>query len=143
MNYRNPRVGDAEQIAKIVHEVMNEKYEKFDFETNLQQTKHRIKECVTKYSFVAEENSEIKGFLFANLVDAWYGTYINVTMMGVTKSARGKGIGTKLLELAVNSVKKGGFEKIELTVLLDNNPAINVYEKLGFKKTKYLMRKFL
>jgi len=143
MNYRNPKPEDANQIAEIVHEVMNEKYEEFDFETNLQQTKYRIKECVSKYSFVAEEDKKIKGFLFSNLIDDWYGKWINITFMGVRKSDRGKGIGTKLLELAVNSIKKDKFEKIELTVLLDNEPAIDLYKKLNFKKVKYLMRNIL
>ncbi len=48
---------------------------------------------------------------------------------------RGKGIGRKLMQAAIDDAKRYGFEVIELTVFQSNFAAIELYEKLGFKLT--------
>ena len=50
---------------------------------------------------------------------------------------RGKGIGRKLMQAAIDDAKRYGFEVIELTVFQSNFAAIELYEKLGFKHTGY------
>lgn len=44
------------------------------------------------------------------------------------------GIGTILLETALDVAKEIGYEQEELEVISDNEPAIFLYEKLGFRK---------
>lgn len=44
------------------------------------------------------------------------------------------GIGTILLETALDVAKEIGYEQAELEVISDNEPAIFLYEKLGFRK---------
>ncbi len=57
-----------------------------------------------------------------------------LSKMGVTESAQGKGIGKLLMEAAISYSKKRGMK----TVMLDSNrklaPAINLYIKMGFKE---------
>jgi RimJ/RimL family protein N-acetyltransferase len=52
--------------------------------------------------------------------------------MGLIKPFRGQGLGTQLLERALNHAKRNGLEKVELTVCAGNNSAIHLYKKLGF-----------
>ena len=54
----------------------------------------------------------------------------------VTDSNRKQGIGTKLLNYALDDMKNSNCEMVSLEVLEDNTPAINLYLKNGFiKKT--------
>ena len=58
----------------------------------------------------------------------------------VHKDFRNKGIGTRLIKRAIELAKKRlkGLEIIELEVSDRNEPAIHVYEKVGFKKVAEL-----
>ena len=44
------------------------------------------------------------------------------------------GLGTLMMRKAIELAKERGFHRIGLTVVADNEPAIKVYEKVGFKK---------
>lgn len=57
-----------------------------------------------------------------------------ILSVAVNPSFQGKGIGKKLTEIGIESLKKRGADKIRLEVRPDNKPAVAVYEKLGFKK---------
>ncbi|MBX5317493.1 GNAT family N-acetyltransferase, partial [Staphylococcus caprae] len=46
--------------------------------------------------------------------------------------ARGKGVGTRLLNFAEKKAQKEGFNKLSLTVVKDNDKALNLYKKFGF-----------
>ena len=46
---------------------------------------------------------------------------------------RGKGLGRKLMQAAIDDARRYGFEVIELAVFQSNIAAIELYEKLGFK----------
>ncbi len=54
--------------------------------------------------------------------------------MGILKEHRGKGLGSRLIEKALEHVRTvPGIEKVELTVYTSNAPAIKLYKKFGFK----------
>ena len=44
------------------------------------------------------------------------------------------GLGTRMMKKAIELAKERGFHRIGLTVVADNDRAIKVYEKVGFKK---------
>jgi ribosomal protein S18 acetylase RimI-like enzyme len=46
---------------------------------------------------------------------------------------RRKGIGKKLLEECLNRIRAGGFKAARLSVLLGDESAIRLYQKLGFR----------
>ena len=56
--------------------------------------------------------------------------------LGITvlKSEWNKGLGSRLLEMAIEYAKSHGIEIINLEVRSDNVRAIHVYEKFGFRK---------
>lgn len=57
--------------------------------------------------------------------------------LGVFPEHQGKGIGKKLLNLTIDSLRSNGAEKIFLTVSPDNAPAKFSYEKRGFKEVGF------
>lgn len=50
----------------------------------------------------------------------------------VLKEWRGKGVGLALMKAMIKGAKKGGIEKIKLSVNANNRTAISLYSKLGF-----------
>ena len=56
--------------------------------------------------------------------------------IAVVEGERGKGFGQQMMHYLINCAKIKGFNKIDLTVDLDNKEAINLYKKVGFKKVK-------
>ena len=44
------------------------------------------------------------------------------------------GLGTRMMGKAIEIAKERGFHRLGLTVVADNERAINVYEKVGFKR---------
>ncbi|OHV84184.1 GNAT family N-acetyltransferase [Rhizobium sp. LCM 4573] len=59
--------------------------------------------------------------------------------MGVHDDFRGRGIGSALLSALLETADNWlNLRRIELTVFTDNQPAIRLYEKLGFAKEGHL-----
>jgi ribosomal protein S18 acetylase RimI-like enzyme len=58
-----------------------------------------------------------------------------VTQVGVVPSARGKGIGAKLVTEAVQRMRDGGEGVITLNVNTNNPHAAALYRRLGFART--------
>jgi len=60
--------------------------------------------------------------------------YAEVMNIVVRKAFRYRGTGQMLLDELINLTKQAGLNKIHLEVNCTNIPAINLYEKNGFKK---------
>ena len=52
--------------------------------------------------------------------------------MGLRKSHRGRGLGTRLIRAALEAGREAGFERIELRVWADNVRAQRLYRSVGF-----------
>ena len=60
-------------------------------------------------------------------------THVGILGIGLLSEYRNQGIGSKLIEKAMeHAVKKNGIEKVELEVFESNINAIRLYEKFGF-----------
>jgi RimJ/RimL family protein N-acetyltransferase len=77
---------------------------------------------------------EIVGFAFIKLKNNLYGEL----GICVRDGYQGMGIGSKLMDNLIKLARKERLKKIHLTVLADNYRAIRLYEKFGFKKTKFI-----
>jgi RimJ/RimL family protein N-acetyltransferase len=53
--------------------------------------------------------------------------------MGLLPQFRGQGIGTNLIRSTLAAARTIGFHRVELTVRENNNGAIELYKKVGFK----------
>lgn len=61
---------------------------------------------------------------------------IELTYIGVDASAQGKGLGRALLDRFVEESRTRGYHSVVLSVEVENQPAISLYEKSGFKVSR-------
>lgn len=92
---------------------------------------------ITNASFIAFSGKTPAGFILVELKDVnWLSqkksSYIK--LIAVAKQFQGKGLGTKLLHLAVKALKASGYSHTSISVRLTNKRAMKMYEKEGFKK---------
>jgi ribosomal-protein-alanine N-acetyltransferase len=87
-------------------------------------------------TFEAWANGELIGLVaaYCNSPDQ---LILFITNVSVLPDWAGKGIATQLLTNCISSVRKLGFEKIELEVGILNGAAIALYTKNGFTTTAY------
>ena len=57
-----------------------------------------------------------------------------VVGISVRKEYWGCGLGSYLMQLAIDQTRSNGFEQLELGVYSDNSRAIHLYEKFGFER---------
>lgn len=94
--------------------------------------------------FVAEnENHAFLGYLFVGeTTDTMIGqSYGFIYDIYVKKEFRGKGIGKTLMEKAETHCRERGYSKISLMVSTSNQPAIRLYNRMGFKAEQMFMGK--
>ncbi len=84
------------------------------------------------WAFVAEEDGVILGFaLYYIRYSTWKGQRMYLEDILVTETARGRGIGAKLMEALIAEAKERKFTGITWQVLEWNEPAINFYKKFN------------
>lgn len=84
---------------------------------------------------VAIEGGRVVGFVFAFARQrvGW------ITFLCVEPEFRRRGIGTRLLEQALGYLADKGAQTVKLDVE-PNNPAVKLYQRLGFKLERQLLR---
>lgn len=85
-------------------------------------------------SLVATDGGEDVGLcmLAVRGEDAWIGG------VGIVAGRRGEGIGRRLMKAAEENARARGVKRLWLEVLVQNEPAIGLYEKLGYKRIREL-----
>ena len=85
-------------------------------------------------SFVAEEDGEIMGFIFAQCLHHVYNVenLVWIENMGVHPYYRRMGIGYKLLRQVAIAGKEMGCTVVHSAIQPDNLPSIMLHKKLGF-----------
>lgn len=64
----------------------------------------------------------------------------HVISLAVMPHARRRGIAESLMREAIQNIRSRGVKEVYLEVRVTNNPAINLYRKLGFKVVNVLRR---
>ncbi len=110
-------------------------YEKNEIKTTAEAIKTRIENLIKAESiiFVEEEDHILDGFILVKRAvenRIYHTAYI---VLGVREDASGKGIGSNLLKEAIEWAEETGITRLELTVIVDNDKAYHLYEKLGFE----------
>ena len=98
----------------------------------------RISEMIDNNNFhpyVMLDNDKVVGFFSIRYKDI----KVNLVTLGfivIDPTYRGKGIGKKMLNLAINlSFNKYKADSLNLRVFVDNKSAYNCYKAVGFKET--------
>ncbi len=129
-------VSDLERVMHINTKCLPENYSSYFY-----------KDIYTKYPdtfIVAEMDGEIQGYIMCRIEKGWSkrgrlspARLTHVVSVAVMESHRRKGIGNALISEAMTRGRKA-YECNEgyLEVRVGNEPAIGLYEKLGFTKVK-------
>lgn len=83
--------------------------------------------------FVAEDNAELVGYLFAIGGNARRNKHAVYIVIGVSEKYRGAGIGTKLFRVLDEWAANNNIQRLELTVVTENKAGIQLYKKAGFE----------
>jgi len=83
------------------------------------------------YGFLAADAATPLGVILCRMA----GGEVEVLTVGVTPEARRRGVGLALMLAALDVAREAGVAAAFLEVAIDNDPAIALYEGLGFAKT--------
>ena len=137
-----PKIEDfkrVNELAKQVHELhaswRPDIFLKVDEVINKKEFEEKIQ---TKEIYIAKAEDKIVGYMTLNIKEnsnpiLKYKKYLTIEAICVDKDERSKGIGTLLLNYAKNKGKEKGCTDLYLTVNKENENAIKIYEKLGFR----------
>jgi len=135
---QNIRVATYEDVERIFE------IEKKCFKDNLGYSKKQLRYLIAKANstcFVETNNQIIRGFV---IILYKRGTKIaGIETVDVDPIFQKQSIGIKLLEAAELDMKKHGIKKARLEVSTKNIPAINLYEKAGFKKVEIIKNYYI
>ncbi len=86
-------------------------------------------------SFVALDsgNGKLCGMCLSSLVQGDVG---HITQVCVSQAVRGSGVGYALIRQSLEALARYGCRKASLTVTAVNGEAIQLYERMGFRKTR-------
>jgi len=126
---------------KSIAELLNE-YTKYEHSLNKkirveslkelkrEEKKHFSEGCIY---FIAGDNRESVGCLNANIDRRGKSKIGVIHNLIITKNARGKGYGNKLIEFAFNYFKKKGCKRVKTFIHGANKNAKGFWEKQGFE----------
>lgn len=127
---------DAERLIVLMKHVEESKhmlYEPGERQTTSEQLEKRLTSSSEEtVVFVAEEQTDLIGYLFAigdTVKRKQHSVYL---VIGVHQHCRAKGTGTQLLRAVETWAIDKMLHRIELTVLEKNTAAIALYKKMGF-----------
>ncbi|SOC39857.1 GNAT family N-acetyltransferase [Ureibacillus acetophenoni] len=123
---------DLDQVLKIYGEGLATGYA--TFETTIPSKEVWDKKYHPKLRFVAEYEGIIVGWITLSQVSSRK-VYRGVGEISVyiSESARGKGIGTLLMETMIQDSEKEGFWTLESSIFAINKPSLALHERVGFR----------
>lgn len=97
-------------------------------------TKFVLDNIATNVSqFVALDGSRVVGWADISPEHAAAIKHVGSLGMGIISEYRGQGIGERLLLACVEKAQRNGISRVALEVRIDNESAIKLYEKVGFR----------
>jgi ribosomal-protein-alanine acetyltransferase len=100
-------------------------------------TKQQLTYLLTEYNAIglaARVNSEIAGFAIARVDIGRNTSFGHILTVDIAPAYRRKGIAQKLLQEIETIFREKGIKECRLEVREDNIAALNLYQKLGYKK---------
>jgi putative acetyltransferase len=84
--------------------------------------------------YVAAEGDRVIGEIGVEREEHPVTRHVATIGMMVAPDCRGRGVGSALMEAAIDWCRRSGVEKLELTVYPDNDAARALYAKFGFRE---------
>ena len=139
MEIRNVQVGDAAAVLtmqlQLDQETKNMMLEPGERPTSPEVTAHSIARTQASGSLwlVAAEGPAIVGFLAADRGEYHRIRHSAYIVTGILAAYRGQGIGTQFFQQLDVWAKANSVSRLELTVRVQNDGAIRLYQKSGFE----------
>lgn len=93
------------------------------------------------FNVVSADSDEKVGILWYSIIPEINATYLYHIF--IDEDQRGKGFGTKTIEVLQENLKASGVNSIGLSVFGKNEGAYRLYKKLGYATTRIAMEKVL
>lgn len=101
----------------------------------------------TSKLFIAKDNENIIGYIFIKITNPKQNAEIYkealIDALYVEKEYRNKGVATTLIQKAKEYSKEKDAKKIMISVIKDNENALNLYHKLGFEEFSFRLKQNL
>lgn len=137
MNIRNALPEDAEKLMELMKHVEESGFMLFEpgeRQSSLEIFEKRIGSLGEGSAiFIAEEQSEYHGYLFAMGESVNRKRHSVYVALGIREEHRGKGIGAQLFEVLEKWAVGKQLRRIELTVMESNAAGLALYKKAGFE----------
>jgi GNAT superfamily N-acetyltransferase len=148
---RFAKVEDLQRISELWVEFMGDG---FDILSNLKMSRDNTArwKCYAEIHIrqnmikVAVLNGKIIGYILLSLGISPFETLYkcgNVLDLYIDKTHRRKGYGTVLLNDGLDYLKSLGYQMVALNVLTENAQALRLYEREGFDRVFYTLKKYL
>lgn len=139
MNYQITKItehhidGYAQAFDSVARELRYLAYfEGLSRETTVEYVRQNIAENWPH--FVALDGEKVVGWCDISSLDRPVFEHAGGLSLGIIREYRDKGVGKKLLTVALQAAKGRGLSRVELTVRERNPVAIKLYERAGFVK---------
>ncbi|WP_413303386.1 GNAT family N-acetyltransferase [Bacillus sp. 1P10SD] len=140
MNIREARESDAENLVSLIKQVETEADFMLMEPGERQVTPEQLKQRIASFQksgnstfFVAENDGELIGYMFAIGGTAKRNKHSVYIVIGILKDYRGQGIGTRLFEKLEDWAVERNFRRLELTTVTRNVAGVALYKKMGFE----------
>jgi RimJ/RimL family protein N-acetyltransferase len=139
INIRPATVDDAAAFLALRQQVdLETKFmmlEPGERQTTVEQERERlpaIDNSDNRQTFVAEDNGQLVGWLWANGGDYRRNHHTVHIVIGIRAAFTNQGIGTRLFQTCEDWAQQCGLHRLELTVMTHNHLGIALYKKMGF-----------
>lgn len=136
---------DIEAFHSVLNQVASErKYLTFLEAPPLDRIRNFVQESLAagNVHFIAKVDEKLVGWCDIRRLTFASHAHRGSLGMGLLDGYRDRGLGTRLLEAALNDAWLHGFKRVELSVHADNARAIRLYEKTGFQHEGRLQAAF-
>jgi len=147
---REPQLPEGYRIASAgkhqLHEVLNLWHMIFGTTRRLEELQIMTEQGETLTDVaVAFREDEAVGFSVAQIAPGMNPTEGWIAQLGVKREHRHRGLGKALLLTSLHWLRRQGCSTATINVMADNQPALELYRKLGFRvrrvKEKHLLRR--
>lgn len=126
------------ELTRTFNEAFSDYYVPLHLSEEAMAVKLRSESIDLRYSIGAFEEGQLKGFILHG-IDTWSGRKaVYNAGTGVVPAFRGRGLTRQLYDIVVPLLQAEGMVQHQLEVIEQNAPAIRVYEKVGFTRTRTL-----
>lgn len=139
MRFKKIQKSDGEKYLKLMKKLDQETsfmlYEPNERKTTIKEMEKKIEKINATDGFIigAETDDNLMGFIAASRIPLKKVKHRVHIVVGVLKEESGKGIGTRLFEKLIVWTKNNEISRLELTEMMHNEKAINLYKKIGFE----------